>query len=368
MTELAGALPWVVNFLQFCVLAFIILRMLKVVDQALGRAQGTVPVEPKPVPAPVPVPVVPQKAPEVAKPSLPFDSSPPWYQLALKEVGFHETGNNQGIEKYIAAGHCGKLGDPWCAIFANAMLETAGIPGTRSASSQSFRSDPNFVKLAGPAPGAIVVFWRISETSGQGHVGFYRGEDASRVWVLGGNENDMVQIEALPKSSKSFGLIGYWWPKGVPLPQIGPVQMPAGSPVSQTTVPTTTQAQTNIVATVFGGEGSAYGGQIDDNSPGVALPFRFPSPRPQVKVTNRATGKSVICDIVDVGPWNINDPYWTKGSRPEAESGFDMGQTGRVRPTNKAGIDLTAAAAKAIGVDGKGLVDWSFVDAAPKVT
>jgi hypothetical protein len=35
--------------------------------------------------------------------------------------------------------HCGALGDPWCAIFANAMLEAAGVLGTRSASSLSYR-------------------------------------------------------------------------------------------------------------------------------------------------------------------------------------------------------------------------------------
>ncbi|WP_342737570.1 hypothetical protein [Bradyrhizobium sp. B117] len=122
----------------------------------------------------------------------------------------------------------------------------------------------------------------------------------------------------------------------------------------------------NITATVFGGsadqdEKSAYDGhRIDDVELGVALPFRFSGPRPQVRVTNRVNGKSVVCNIVDVGPWNINDPYWEKGARPQAESGTDM----RGRRTNAAGIDLTPGAARAINIPGKGMVDWEFVGAA----
>jgi hypothetical protein len=204
------------------------------------------------------------------------------------------------------------------------------------------------------------------KASGQGHVGFYRGEDASHVWTLGGNENDMVQIEALPKDSATFGLIGYFWPKSVPLPTGGPVLMPAGSPVHIQTAPSDAAPspsgrQINITATVFGGQKSAYGPAIDDDSPGVALPFRFTGDRPQVRVTGKASGQSVVCDVVDVGPWNTRDPYWETGSRPQAETGTDL--MNPPRHTNKAGIDLTAAAAKAIGIEGKGLVDWEFVSA-----
>lgn len=117
-----------------------------------------------------------------------------------------------------------------------------------------------------------------------------------------------------------------------------------------------------ITATVFGGKNdpqeSAYEKrQITDDELGCALPFRFSGARPRVKVTNKANGKSVVCQIVDVGPWNTNDPYWTKGARPQAETGTATSG----RKTNGAGIDLTVAAAAAIGLPGKGLVDWEFV-------
>lgn len=368
--NLLTIIPWIALLLVFMGMAALQWRALsalhelaKLLAQQLSGRPVTVPPVAAPVP-PVPAALPPAKATDPAKPSGPFDSAPKWFQSALHEIGFHETGDNQGIERYIAMAHCGAVGQPWCAIFANAMLEQAGIAGSRSPSSQSFRTHPQFVQLSTPALGCIAVFWRISISSGQGHVGFYRGEDANRVWTLGGNENDMVQIEALPKDSATFGLIGYFWPKSVPLPTGGPVLMPAGSPVNVQTAPSDAAPspsgrQINITATVFGGQKSAYGPPIDDNSPGVALPFRFPGERPQVRITGQASGQSVVCDIVDVGPWNTHDPYWETGARPQAETGTDLMTP--PRHTNKAGIDLTAAAAKAVGIEGKGLVDWEFV-------
>lgn len=361
MTELFAAIPWIVLLIVYLGETVKQWLLTKALNDALKRAQSVVVPQVIPVPqvAPVPAPVV--------KPAGPFADAPKWFQWALHEIGAHEETSNRGaaVRRYISLAHCGTEGDPWCAIFANAALESSGVAGSRSPSSQSFRANANFVQLSAPALGAIAVFWRGQPDSGLGHVGFYRGEDAKSVWTLGGNENDMVQIEALPKSSASFGLIGYWWPKGVPMPQTGAVIMPAGSPVNVQTPPdgaapvpqSTSTKQAGITATMFGGEQSAYGGAIDDNKPGVALPFRFSeTPRPRVRVTKGSA--SVDCDIVDVGPWNINDPYWQTSKRPEAESGTDS----RGRKTNRAGIDLTVAAAKAIQLDGKGLCDWEFIE------
>lgn len=113
--------------------------------------------------------------------------------------------------------------------------------------------------------------------------------------------------------------------------------------------------QQGIMATYFKDPVVAYADVPKgwNDRPGCALPYRFPpGPRPKVKVTSVRTKQSVICDVIDVGPHNINDPYWLKpGGRPVAESG----------KTNKAGIDLTPAAAKAIGLNGLEKVDWEFV-------
>jgi uncharacterized protein (TIGR02594 family) len=154
---------------------------------------------------------------------------PKWVTLGRQDIGFHEIGNNQGIGTFIAQAHCGQQGDPWCAIWANAKIEQAGLPGTRSASSQSFRTNANFVKLGGPALGAISVYWRGSPNSGLGHVGFYMGETDTQISTLGGNESDAVRIQFEPRTQ----LIGYWWPASVPQPavQVIPVSAQDGHPI-----------------------------------------------------------------------------------------------------------------------------------------
>lgn len=151
--------------------------------------------------------------------------APLWYNLAIKEIGQREQPDNRGpvIKRYVALGKCGEEGEPWCAIFVNAMLESASVTGTKSPSSQSFTHHPNFIKLSGPALGAIVVYWRISQNSGLGHVGFYAGQDKSGfIDTLGGNESDMVRAEMLNPHGRTFGLRGFYWPKtdskGVSIP------------------------------------------------------------------------------------------------------------------------------------------------------
>src|SRR4029077_3837135 len=89
----------------------------------------------------------------------------------------------------------------------------------------------------------------------------------------------------------------------------------------------------------------------------VALPDRFEGERPLVRVRNCETGLSEVAEIWDVGPWNIDDPYWETGDRPQAESGTDMSG----RKTNGAGIDISPALADALGIDGMGQVDWDFL-------
>jgi uncharacterized protein (TIGR02594 family) len=155
-----------------------------------------------------------------------------WYTLALNEIGTREVGdtnNGPEITRYRLLAQCGQPGDPWCAIFVNAMFalcKSPALPGTRSASSQSFRNDKHFVRLSGPASGAVVVFWRDSPASGKGHVGFYRGETAESIYVLGGNEDNMVQIAPMRKRQ----LIGYWWPASVNLPAVAKITVPPGTP------------------------------------------------------------------------------------------------------------------------------------------
>ena len=156
-------------------------------------------------------------------------AQPVWLTNGLKDEGFHEKGDNQGIEQFIAQAHCGQLGEPWCAIWANAKLEQSGLHGTRSPAALSFTRDPNFVKLTGPALGALAVYSRGGPHSGQGHVGFYLGETPTQVLTLGGNESDAVRRQFEPKAR----LLGFFWPKSAPQPAVNVIKVTsvAGHPV-----------------------------------------------------------------------------------------------------------------------------------------
>ena len=121
---------------------------------------------------------------------------------------------------------------------------------------------------------------------------------------------------------------------------------------------------TGITATEFG-EGSdeqegAYGEWIDGDTRGVSFPYKWrDQPRPMVEVVG--PGGSVVVGVVDVGPWNTDDPNYVLGTeRPLAEQQYEdqtEAQNGMV-PTNPAGIDLTAPIAREVGVSGKGRVNW----------
>lgn len=150
---------------------------------------------------------------------------PPWFESAMRDVGVREKPGNRGddIQRYIELAHCGSQGDPWCAIFVNAMLEMNHIHGTRSAAARSFERDKDFIKLPGPALGCIVTFWRRSRGSGLGHVGFYNGERAGYISVLGGNQSDRVGVANYPVMANAFGFSGFYWPKSVRLPATGKI-------------------------------------------------------------------------------------------------------------------------------------------------
>ena len=125
----------------------------------------------------------------------------------------------------------------------------------------------------------------------------------------------------------------------------------------------------NITATVFGHDGddqdSAYPDidWITSDTRGIALPYKWKeTPRPRIEVSGPKG--STTADIVDLGPWNTNDPrYVLDGMRPlvEKQHRFRIpAQNGQV-PTNDAAIDLTKPVADIVGIDGKGDVRWRFV-------
>lgn len=129
------------------------------------------------------------------------------YEIAIGENGVQEfegEANNPRIIKYHSSCDSKFTSDsiPWCSAFANWCIQSAGGKGTRSAIARSFLAWGN--KISKPHVGCIVVFERGTDGI-SGHVGFFVKENANSVFVLGGNQDNMVCIRALSKRK----LLGY---------------------------------------------------------------------------------------------------------------------------------------------------------------
>ena len=106
---------------------------------------------------------------------------------------------------------------PWCATFANAVLQQAGLPMSAKPGSVDLLRAKSFLSygtaLTEPAVGCIMVFAR----AGGGHVGFYTGETLKAYRVLGGNTLDSVREAWLAKDR----CLALRWPPNVPPPVVG---------------------------------------------------------------------------------------------------------------------------------------------------
>ncbi|MFX8605073.1 hypothetical protein ABTM12_19650, partial [Acinetobacter baumannii] len=70
-----------------------------------------------------------------------------------------------------------------------------------------------------------MVFWRVSPTSGKGHVGFYLGEDDDAYYILGGNQSDSVSITWVTKAR----FVAARWPVSVAQIGSGAVRIARGN-------------------------------------------------------------------------------------------------------------------------------------------
>ncbi|PZX43917.1 uncharacterized protein (TIGR02594 family) [Nonlabens dokdonensis] len=122
--------------------------------------------------------------------------------IATAEIGVKEKpgkGSNPQILKYAKdAGFDNYTEDDtaWCSLFMNWVAKEASLESTDSLLARSWLNVGNTSN--DPEPGDVVVFWRNSPNSWQGHVGIYMGFsiDGDRVYVLGGNQGNQVSITA----------------------------------------------------------------------------------------------------------------------------------------------------------------------------
>lgn len=128
----------------------------------------------------------------------------PWFQEAIRFVGLQEV---PGKEVNISIISMAKKFNidyddddiPWCGLFVAFCLGSS-LP-KEALPNYPLRAQ-SWAKLGIEEPaqlGSIMVFWRESENSGKGHVGFYFGEDEEAYHILGGNQSNMVNVTRISK-------------------------------------------------------------------------------------------------------------------------------------------------------------------------
>lgn len=89
---------------------------------------------------------------------------------------------------------------PWCAAFVGAVLAELGLPNTGRLNARSYLDWGVRVPLAEVMPGDVVVFWRGSPSSWQGHVAFVVSIEGDAVICRGGNQGNKVSDARYPLS------------------------------------------------------------------------------------------------------------------------------------------------------------------------
>lgn len=169
--------------------------------------------------------------------------TPPWLQVMRAISGTVETPGDEdnpkimGMADYIGRqwpemeSYCDLYTEdatPWCGLTAAFCVSVAKIrppfqpqpadDTERFLWAQSWADDPNYMRIAGPVPGCIVVLTR----EGGGHVTLYERSEGSNYICRGGNQSDAINEKPFAKST----VIALVWPKGVPLPPIPPAERP----------------------------------------------------------------------------------------------------------------------------------------------
>ncbi len=164
---------------------------------------------------------------------------PPWMVIARREIGVREQENpdNPRIIEYLTtttnlAPHQMQQDETdWCSAFVNWCMTQAGYIGTNHALARSWWNWAGGMRSQEPRYGSLAVFRRLTNgvDEGKGHVGFFIERDSQHITVLGGNQNDAVNIA--PRAASD--LIGYVHPfplpsSGTPADEDGPVEALTG--------------------------------------------------------------------------------------------------------------------------------------------
>lgn len=123
------------------------------------------------------------------------------YETAAKDLGTWEWAgsdhNPKVLNYYVESGFPEIKTDevPWCAAFVGSVLYRCGIKPTQSLLARSYSKFGEAVSsLSAAKQGDIVVLSR--GKSWQGHVGFFSEVRGSRIYLLGGNQGNQVNLSS----------------------------------------------------------------------------------------------------------------------------------------------------------------------------
>lgn len=167
------------------------------------------------------------KGPAKALPEAKSDL--PWMRYAYGALGLHERTDNAELRKFLRSDGP-TLGDPaqfpWCGDFVETCINL-GLPdeefdGALADNPYLARNWDLFGRgLKEGCPGAVCRFWRGNPSSLYGHVFFYVGEDDTRIYGIGGNHSNEVNVAAISKDR----LVSYRWPLTTSMKPGAPVYM-----------------------------------------------------------------------------------------------------------------------------------------------
>jgi len=126
----------------------------------------------------------------------------PYMEEAHRMEGMDAKTNRKELKHYMNSARTGTVDPlhiPWCAGWANAVLQNNGVQGTHSLMARSFLKWGH--PTHNPQEGDIVVLRR-GRAEWSGHVGFFKGyevvDGVTYVKVLGGNTDKSVAIGYFP--------------------------------------------------------------------------------------------------------------------------------------------------------------------------
>ena len=153
-------------------------------------------------------------------------AEPAWVGIARRLIGTHEIPGPKH-SSFIANGWA-RLGagwfnddeTPWCGFFVAHCMDAAGFSYPKGGLFARAKAWLDWGKSTPPALGAVAVFGR----EAGGHVGFVVGESDTALYILGGNQGNMVSIAPIAKSR----LLGLRWPAEMPLSGVTVPRMSGG--------------------------------------------------------------------------------------------------------------------------------------------